>query len=202
MNEEFPLKGKWNSDFFIQKQPIVLELGCGKGDYTVGLANMFPNYNYIGIDRKGARLWRGTKDSNDNDLKNVAFIRGQVFHLDCYFAPQEVQQLWITFPDPQLQSPKVRKRLTHPNYLNKYRQILAPNHFIHLKTDNEVFYQYTLEVIQQEKHKLIYANPDIYNTKLPSEIQEYVCGIKTFYEQMWLQEGRIIKYLKFQLKEL
>ncbi|MDD4848776.1 MAG: tRNA (guanosine(46)-N7)-methyltransferase TrmB [Bacteroidales bacterium] len=200
MQEGFPLKSKWNSDFFEKNQPIILELGCGKGDYTVGLAQRFPQFNYIGMDRKGARLWRGTKDSHDIGMDNVAFIRGQVFHIDHYFGADEVQQIWITFPDPQLQSPKVRKRLTHPSYLEKYRNILTKNHLIHLKTDNDTFYQYTLEVIREQGHELLFANDNIYNSALPADIEEQVCSIKTFYEQMWLQEGRTIKYLQFRLK--
>lgn len=200
MRDGFPLKGKWNSDFFKKKLPIVLELGCGKGDYTVGLAKQFPDKNYIGMDRKGARLWRGTKDSFEAGMDNVAFIRGQVYHIDQYFGSEEVQQIWITFPDPQLQSPKVRKRLTHPTYLEKYCKILSKNHLIHLKTDNDTFYQYTLDVIKEQNHELIFACDNVYESNLPEDIKKQVCTIQTFYEQMWLKEGRSIKYLVMSLK--
>lgn len=200
MRDGFPLKGKWNSDFFEKKLPIIVELGCGKGDYAVGLAKRFPEYNYIGMDRKGARLWRGTKDSFEDRMENVAFIRGQVYHIDHYFDSEEIQQIWITFPDPQIQSPKVRKRLTHPSYLEKYRNVLSKDHIIHLKTDNDTFYQYTLDIIQEQNHELLFACDNVYNSTLPQDIEEQVCSIKTFYEQMWLKEGRTIKYLRMRLR--
>lgn len=197
----FPLKGLWNESFFKNPKPIVLELGCGKGEYTVGLARMFPEYNYIGVDRKGARMWRGAKISLQEGIPNVAFIRGQVQNIECYFAPHEVQQIWITFPDPQLQSPRVRKRLTHPTFLERYRNILTPDHFLHLKTDDDTFFQYTLEVIEEGKHELVCATSDLYNTDIQEHIGEEVRSIKTFYEQMWLKEGKAIKYVKFRLGE-
>ena len=194
----FPLKGKWNSDFFKNDNPLILELGCGKGEYTVGLAQMFPENNYIGIDRKGARMWRGAKISLQENIDNVSFIRGQVQNIEHYFAPNEVSQIWITFPDPQLQSPRIRKRLTHPTFLEHYRNILKPNHFIHLKTDDDTFFEYTLEVIAEHHHQLLCCSYDLYNDE-NENIGDEVRSIQTFYEKKWLKEEKKIKYLRFRL---
>jgi len=198
MQKGFPLKGKWNSDFFNNNHPIILELGCGKGEYSVGLAQMFPDNNYIGIDRKGARMWRGAKISLLENLKNVAFIRGQVQNIEFYFEQGEVSQIWITFPDPQLQSPRIRKRLTHPIFLDHYRRVLSENHLIHLKTDNDTFFEYTLEIINEHNHQLLCCSNDMYND-CNKEIGDEVRLIQTFYEKMWLKEGAKIKYLCFKL---
>lgn len=200
MEQGFPLKGKWNVDFFKNDQPIVVELGCGKGEYTVGLAQRFPQYNYIGFDRKSARMWRGAKIVFKENIDNVAFVRGQVENIEHYFEPEEVEQIWITFPDPQLQKPRIRKRLTHPMFLERYRKILNPNHFIHLKTDDDTFYQFTLETVVENGHHLICHSGDLYGEENP-EIGDEVRSIKTFYEQRWLKEGKKIKYVKFRLGE-
>jgi len=200
MQEGFPLKGKWNSDFFKNDHPIIVELGCGKGEYTVGLAQMFPENNYIGIDRKSARMWRGAKISLTEHVDNVAFIRGQAQHIEHYFAPEEVSQIWITFPDPQLQSPRIRKRLTHPVLLEYYRHVLSENHLIHLKTDNDDFFEYTLNVIAEQHHQLLCHSHDLYND--PNEnIGNEPRSIQTFYEKMWLKEGKTIKYLRFRIHQ-
>ena len=200
MREGFPLKGKWNSDFFKNDHPIIVELGCGKGEYTVGLAQMFPENNYVGIDRKGARMWRGAKISLTEHIDNVAFIRGQVQHIEHYFAPAEVSQIWITFPDPQLQSPRIRKRLTHPTLLEHYSHVLSENHLIHLKTDNNAFFEYTLEVIDQQRYQLLFHSYDLYNDPIEN-IGNELRSIQTFYEKMWLKEGKTIKYLRFRMNE-
>ena len=198
MEEGFALKGNWNRDFFKNDRPIIVELGCGKGEYTVGLAQMFPDNNYIGIDRKGARMWRGAKISLQENIENVAFIRGQVQNIEHYFATGEVSQIWITFPDPQLQSPRTRKRLTHPVFLEHYRHVLAENHLIHLKTDNDAFFEYTLEVINEQQLPLLCCSYDLYNDS-NENIGNEVRSIQTFYEKMWLKDGKNIKYLRFRV---
>ncbi len=197
----FPLKGKWNSDYFKNDNPITVELGCGKGDYTYGLAKKYPNRNFIGIDIKGARIWKGAKDSLQDDLNNVAFIRGQAQHLEYFFTPGELSEVWITFPDPQLQKPRIRKRFTHPTFLERYKKLLKPDHLIHLKTDSVEFFDYTLEVLEEEGIKPVVCIHDLYGNEKATAIEEEVRAIKTYYEQIWLAEGRIIKYVRFKLND-
>ena len=151
-----PFKGKWNTDFFTKNNPIIIELGCGKGEYTVGLAKKHPEINFLGVDVKGARLWRGCKTSNDEGMKNVGFIRTQIELIDHYFEPAEVAEIWITFPDPQPKEFKARKRLTSPLFLERYRKFLAKDGIIHLKTDNTSLFDYTLELIEECGHNLLY----------------------------------------------
>ena len=191
----FPLKGKWSNDFFKNNHPIILELGCGKGEYTVGLAKKNPDKNYIGIDIKGARMWRGLKSTQEEGLANVAFIRTRINLIEHYFDQNEVSEIWITFPDPQPREFKAKKRLTSPQFLNQYRKFLKKNSTIHLKTDNIIFFEYTLDVIKQEKLKLLFSSYDIYNETLDNELTQ----IQTFYEKKWLDHGTKIKYLKFKL---
>jgi tRNA (guanine-N7-)-methyltransferase len=191
MAKGFDMKGKWNELFFKNDAPLVLELGCGKGEYTVELAQTYPDKNYIGIDRKGARIWRGAKTAVENNLSNVAFIRGQIQQIEYYFDFQEIEQIWITFPDPQLQSPRIRKRLTHPVMLQHYKNILRPNHLIHLKTDDDTFFQYTLDIIEEHHHQLLFATHDLYNDNHYDEISEAI-SIQTFYEKMWLKEEKTL----------
>ncbi|MCD4747528.1 MAG: tRNA (guanosine(46)-N7)-methyltransferase TrmB [Bacteroidales bacterium] len=189
------LKGKWVKDFFGNENPLILELGCGKGEYTIGLAKKHPNNNYIGLDIKGARMWRGCKTSVEDNMKNVAFIRTQIDLIENFFAHNEVSELWLTFPDPQLKKTKIKKRLTSPYFLSKYKNILITEGIIHLKTDNTTFFDYTLEVIKDFNHQLLYYTKDLYN----SGITEDVADIKTFYEEMYLKERVSINYLKFRL---
>lgn len=191
----FPLKGKWASDFFGNNNPILLELGCGKGEYTVGLASKYPEKNFIGVDIKGARLWRGLRNAKERSLSNVAFIRTRIELINFFFDYQEVAEIWITFPDPQPQKSRMRKRLTHPEFLKRYRQFLKPSGLIHLKTDSDLLYQYTREVIQENHLNLFYDTNDLYATADEIEVKL----IRTFYEQMWLNQGLTIKYLRFGL---
>lgn len=194
--EGFEYKGRWASDFFRNDNPIILELACGKGEYTVNLGRKYPERNFIGLDVKGARMWRGARTSNDEGLRNVAFLRTQIQLIEYYFDKDEVSEIWIVFPDPQPRSTKIKKRLTSPEFLDRYKNILKLGGIIHLKTDNAMLYEYTLEVIKQEGHNLIYKTEDLYN----SGLQEDVVLVRTFYEMIWLEEGRCIRYIKFNLK--
>ena len=192
--EGFALKGKWNEDFFKNDNPIVLELGCGKGEYTVGLAKKYPNKNFIGIDIKGARLWRGCKTSNEEKMTNVAFVRTHIQMIESYFAENEVSEIWITFPDPQLKKPN--KRLTCERFLKLYKNILKQDGIVHLKTDSQELYEYTKdEVLIPSKREILYNTNDLYN----SDFKEDVIEIQTFYESMYLKIGKPITYLKFKL---
>jgi len=199
MIEGFPLKGNWNKDFFKNDKPIVLELGCGKGEYTVGLAEKFPDKNFIGIDIKGARFWKGAKSAVESEMNNVAFIRTQIELVDYAFAENEVSEIWITFPDPQIKFKRTKHRLTHPEMLRKYHHVLNEKGIVHLKTDSEFLHGYTHGVIQMEGHEVLLCNHNIYNPD-NHEIPEEVTGIKTFYEQMFLKENKNITYIRFALK--
>ena len=193
----FTLKGNWEKDFFNNDNPLVLELGCGKGEYTVGLAEKFPNKNFIGIDIKGARMWQGATDSLDKKMKNVGFLRIRIDWIEACFAKEEVDEIWITFPDPQLKKRRANKRLTHPDFLNKYNKILKKDGLIHLKTDSQFLHGFTLGVIAGENHILEDATEDLYNAALQREHME----IKTHYEQIYLDRGLPITYLRFRLKK-
>lgn len=190
------MKGNWRKDYFKNDNPIVLELGCGKGEYTVNLAIQNPSINYIGIDSKGARLWRGCRNSIDNQLDNVAFVRTHIEQIEQLFAPGEISEIWITFPDPQLR--KERKRLTCPRFLKHYRNILATDSLIHLKTDNIPLYDYTLRVIRSAGHKLLFHTNDLYG----DDVQDVASSIQTFYEKMFLEQGMKITYLRFRLNHI
>lgn len=192
----FPLKGNWHKDFFHNDNPIVLELGCGKGEYTVGLARNNPQKNFIGIDIKGARLWRGLNTAKDESLANVAFIRSRIEMIEHYFSTDEVSEIWITFPDPQPRKTRERKRLTSPWFLAKYKLFLLKDGIIHLKTDSDLMYEYTCEMIENEQHIALFSTNDLYATAEPMDVK----NIRTFYEQRWLNEGLTIKYVAFRLK--
>ena len=195
----FPLKGKWHADFFGNNNPIIIEIGCGKGEYTVNLAEKYPATNFIGLDKKGARLWRGGKTSKENKLSNVAFIRTRIEQLEHIFSPGEVDEIWITFPEPQ--PSKERKRFTSPQFIERFRKIMKPDGIIHLKTDSDLFYAFTLRVIKEDGHELLYSNDDLYSNPDDYRIKD-VIAIQTFYEKMWLAEGFKIKYLEYKLKSL
>ncbi|MDD2577018.1 MAG: tRNA (guanosine(46)-N7)-methyltransferase TrmB [Bacteroidales bacterium] len=195
VKDGFYLKGKWREEFFKNDNPLVLELGCGKGEYTVGLAKQYPDNSFIGIDIKGARMWRGCKTSVDENINNVAFVRSHVQLLNFYFGEKEVSEIWITFPDPQLKKPN--KRLTSPRFLDTYAKVLKDDAIIHLKTDSKELYDYTLnEVLIPQNRKVLVSTNNLYE----SNIIEDVISIRTFYENIYLSQGKPITYLKFQLQ--
>ncbi|HEX4886877.1 MAG TPA: tRNA (guanosine(46)-N7)-methyltransferase TrmB [Luteibaculaceae bacterium] len=200
LDGKFPLRGKWARDFFGNDRPIVLELGCGKGEYTTGLAEKDPTKNYIGVDIKGARLWRGSKTVKEKNLKNVAFIRTKIEFIEGFFGPGEIAEIWLTFSDPQPQKP--RKRLTAKPFIDRYRQFLAPEGQIHLKTDSRLLFNYTQEQIDEHGYERIGE----YTYNLYSEMDRFtapmreILSIKTFYESMWLEKGFPINYLSFRAK--
>lgn len=189
------MKGKWSDLFFQNNNPITLELGCGKGEYSLALARLFPQRNFIGIDIKGARIWRGAKTALEEGLKNVCFLRAQIDHLPEYFEPNSVDEIWLTFSDPHPPLHEAKKRLTSPKFISVYRQVLKPNGIVHLKTDSTILYEYTLEIIEEQKLKMIYNSTDIYSGELYDKILE----AKTFYENIHLKLGKTIKYVKFSL---
>ena len=196
MSEGFPLQGKWHEAFFHNGNPIVLELGCGKGEYTVGLARVHPEINYIGVDIKGARIWRGLKQSNEEGLKNVAFLRARIDQIEHFFAKDEVSEIWVTFPDPHPGEGirNARHRLTSPEFLDRYRKIVRPNGILNLKTDSPIMYEFTLhDVVEPQGLPLFYATDDLYANADDLEVKT----IRTFYEQMWLDQGLTIKYIRF-----
>jgi tRNA (guanine-N7-)-methyltransferase len=200
MEEGFPLQGKWHSDFFRNDNPIVLELGCGKGEYTVGLARAHRDINYIGVDIKGARMWRGLTQAREEGLTNVAFIRTRIDQIEHFFAPDEVSEIWVTFPDPHPGEGErnARHRLTSPEFLERYRKIVRPDGILNLKTDSPIMYEFTLhEVIEKQGLPLLYATDDLYANDDDLEVKT----IRTFYEQMWLDQGLTIKYLRFKIKD-
>jgi tRNA (guanine-N7-)-methyltransferase len=195
-NNTFQYKGNWSKLFFKNNAPIILELGCGKGEYTVGLAKINPNINFIGIDIKGARLWRGAKESFDSGLKNVAFLRTKVDFVESCFSTDEISEIWCTFSDPQLGRKKsIKKRLTSTKFLRFYQQVLKNNGIIHLKTDDDILYAYTQDVVVVNSLPVLYDIPDIY----AGDYSNIVPPIKTFYEKMWLEKAKTIKYISFKL---
>lgn len=191
----FDMKGHWNEQFFHNNNPIVLELGCGKGEYAVGLARRYPDKNFIGVDIKGARMWSGASAAVKENISNVAFLRTHIELITHFFAPGEVSEIWITFPDPQMK--KTRKRLTSTRMLDLYRHILKENGIIHLKSDSPFLYTYTRAMVEANQFPVLLDTADLYNSGVDDEI----LGIKTFYEQQWLERGKSIKYIKFVLEE-
>ena len=188
--EGFSLKGKWHT-YFENKNPIILELGCGKGEYTVGLARKFSDKNFIGIDIKGARIWTGATQARKDNLNNVAFLRTHIELINYFFSENEVSEIWITFPDPQMK--KSNKRLTSTRFIQEYSRILKSDGVIHLKTDSNFLYSYTKEMIEVNNLKILFDTEDLYN----SNPEDKILGIQTFYEQQWLERGLNIKYIKF-----
>ena len=196
VENKFIFKGQWRQKFFKNKNPLVLELGCGKGEYTVGLAEKYPNKNYIGIDVKGARFWRGAKTAKDNQLSNVAFVRAQIELIGFLFEASEVDEIWITFPDPQIKYKRGKRRLTNPDFLKRYKHILNQTGVVHLKTDSEYMHGYTLGLLQGLGHEIQYANHNVYHQEgSPDEVTQ----IQTFYEKTYLEKGKAITYLRFKI---
>lgn len=197
--EGYKLKGKWREQVFKNDNPLVLELGCGKGEYTVGLAKAFPDKNFIGIDIKGARFWFGAKEAQETGLSNAVFLRTQIELIDGFFEQNEVDEIWITFPDPQIKYRRTKHRMTHPEFLSRYKKILKKDGIMHLKTDSEFLHGYTLGLLQGLGHEILTAHHDIYgapeyepNTPLLREIQ-------THYEQLFSAKGKTITYIKFKI---
>ena len=191
--KDYKLKGRWNKDFFRNDNPIILELGCGKGEYTVGLAQQRPEINFIGVDIKGARMWRGAKTALENGMTNVGFLRTRIDLINSFFAPSEISEIWITFPDPQPK--KYYKRLTSTRFLGYYQKLLKQNGFIHLKTDSQELFTYTKQLVELNNLETEICTNDLYN----AGIADHVLSIKTFYEQQFLQQGKPITYIKFKL---
>lgn len=197
VDQTFPLKGKWRKNFFKNEKPIVLELGCGKGEYCLGLAEMFPEKNFLGIDIKGARFWRGAKTALEEGMDNVGFLRTQIELIDHIFAESEVDEIWITFPDPQIKYKRTKHRLTNTEFLQKYKHILKEDGVVNLKTDSEFMHGYTLGLLHGEGHEILHANHHVYkNEYSPKE----VIGIQTFYEKQYLEQNKPITYIKFKVK--
>lgn len=192
-NVAFEMQGNWNRDFFKNDHPIVLELGCGRGEYTVGLARLFPDKNFIGVDIKGSRMWSGATQSLHEGLKNVAFLRTNIEIIERFFAAGEVSEIWLTFSDPQMK--KATKRLTSTYFMNRYRKFLKEDGIIHLKTDSNFMFTYTKYMVEKNNFPVQFVTEDLYHSGLVDDI----LGIQTYYEQQWLDRGLNIKYIKFLL---
>jgi tRNA (guanine-N7-)-methyltransferase len=193
ITNNFHFKNKWKTDYFKNDNPIILELGCGKGEYTIGLAEKFTDKNFLGIDIKGSRLWRGCKTAIEKDLKNVGFVRTKIDLVRSFFGENEIQDIWLTFPDPQKE--KVNKRLSCAKFLNLYKNFICSDGSINLKTDSSLLYEYTLSLVLFNKLEIIANTDNLYNSNLIDE----VLSIRTFYENQFLSQQKSIKYLKFRL---
>ena len=193
----FNLKGQWRSQVFKNDNPLVLELGCGKGEYSVALAQKYPNKNFIGVDIKGARFWRGAKTAIEENIPNVAFLRTQIELIDHAFAKHEVDEIWITFPDPQIKYKRTKHRMTNAVFLERYKQILKPDGVMNLKTDSEFMHGYTLGLLHGAGHEVLYANHNVYKQE---GSPEEVTSIQTFYESQYLEHDKAITYIKFKIK--
>jgi len=197
LNNTFSLKGNWNKEVFKNDNPIVLELGCGKGEYSVELARRYPNTNFIGVDIKGSRFWRGAKTAVEENIPNVAFLRTQIELIENCFGTNEVDEIWITFPDPQIKYKRTKHRLTNAEFLARYKNILKPEGIVNLKTDSEFMHGYTLGLLHGAGHKVLYANHNVYRNEGAPEV---VTAIQTFYESQYLEQNKPITYIKFQIK--
>ncbi len=196
VNKTFPLKGKWRKDVFKNENPLILELGCGKGEYTVGLAKRYPEKNFIGIDIKGARFWRGAKTAIEENIPNAAFIRTQIELIEYVFAENEVDEIWITFPDPQIKYQRTKHRMTNLQFLERYKKALKSGGLMHLKTDSEFMHGYTLGLLHGLGYEILYANHNVYKLEgSPEEVTE----IQTFYENQYLEKDKAITYIRFQI---
>ena len=198
-HKDHPLKGRWHEDFFHNDRPIILELGCGRGEYTVALAERNPDKNYIGIDIKGARMWAGAKQAETEGISNVAFLRTNIEMLCRFFAQDEVDEIWITFPDPQMK--KVTKRLTSTYFMERYRQVLRPDGMIHLKTDSPFLYTYTEAMVLENNYPIVVNTNNLYEADASPKIEEARC-LQTHYEKQWLDRGLTIKYITWKLPQI
>ncbi len=194
---DHPLKGNWAQGFFHNSNPVILEVGCGKGEYSVGLASAWPLQNFVGVDIKGNRMWTGAKHALENAMTNVGFLRIQAEHLSHFFGPHEISGIWITFPDPQPNKPKTHKRLTSPKFLDIYSRFLKPGAPLFLKTDNISLFEYTLDIIEQQGHNLHFATNNLYTN--PGDTDQIILNIKTYYENIYLEQGQKILFIKFSL---
>lgn len=192
------IKGKWHALYFHNDHPITVELGCGRGEYTVGLARLFPERNFVGVDIKGARIWKGSSIADAENLENTAFLRTHILEIENYFGASEVAEIWITFPDPRPKKSDAKRRLTHPRFLDLYKKIVKAGGKVHLKTDNQLLFEYSLEVLQKREdvHELIHTS-DLYHSGLLSLHH----GLQTRYEHMFVAEGKSIKYLQFVFRQ-
>jgi tRNA (guanine-N7-)-methyltransferase len=197
VDNQFKLKGHWNTIFFKNNNPLVLELGCGKGEYSVELAKKYPNKNFIGIDIKGARFWRGAKTALEEKIPNVGFLRTQIELVDYAFSENEVDEIWITFPDPQIKYKRTKHRMTNLEFLKKYKTILKEDGVVNLKTDSEFMHGYTLGLLHGADHEVLYANHDVYKQ---AGSPEEVTSIQTFYERQYLEQDKPITYIRFKIK--
>ena len=197
VENQYELKGEWRKKFFKNDNPLVLELGCGKGEYSVALAQKYPEKNFIGIDIKGARFWRGAKTAIEEDIGNVAFLRTQIELLTYAFADNEVDEIWITFPDPQIKYKRTKHRMTNAEFLENYKKVLNPNGVVNLKTDSEFMHGYTLGLLHGSGHEVLYANHDVYKQE---GSPEEVTTIQTFYEDQYLKDDKAITYIRFKIK--
>ena len=193
----FEMQGHWHEQYFHNDNPIVLELGCGKGEYTVGLAKRYPDMNFIGVDIKGARMWTGATQAIKEGLRNVAFLRTNIEIIDRFFAPDEVTEIWLTFSDPQMKNP--RKRLTSTYFMNRYRRFLIDGGLIHLKTDSNFLFTYTTYMVEKNRLPLVLRTNDLYSENSENSEFSEAASIQTYYEQMWIDRGLNIKYMKFHL---
>lgn len=194
-DQDQSMKGKWSAHFFKNNHPLILELGCGKGEFSLGLGKEFQDLNFIGIDLKAVRLWRGAKDAMDADLSNVAFLKANIYDIEEYFAKNEVDEIWIPFPDPYPKPSKWKKRLVSSNYLNKYKNILKKEGIIHFKTDNTGLYEFACETLEQMNCKILDNTDDLYQ----SDIQNKYNSIPSYFESLFMEKGEKIKYIRFIL---
>ncbi len=197
LSDTLKLKGNWRKNFFKNNNPLVLELGCGKGEYSVNLAKAYPEINFLGIDIKGARFWRGAKNALEEKLNNVGFLRTQIELVDHLFEENEVDEIWITFPDPQIKYKRTKHRLTNADFLQKYKKILKPDGFVHLKTDSEFMHGYTLGLLHGLDEMIEYAHHDVYGSE---GAPDAVTSIQTFYEKQYLEIGKKITYIGFKFR--
>lgn len=198
-NVPFEMKGHWREQYFKNNHPVVLELGCGKGEYTVELARLYPEMNFIGVDIKGARMWTGAKQAIEAGLKNVAFLRTNIEIIDRFFAESEVQEIWLTFSDPQMKN--AHKRLTSTFFLNRYRKFLVDGGIVHLKTDSNFLFTYTTCMVKENKLPVVFSTEDLYHTEGLDEETHKILSIQTYYESMWIERGLNIRYMKFFLPQ-